>query len=72
MVCRDAYTNKAKEVNPLVIETEEEGKLYALGERKYNLLSKTKLELMKCRYEGKAPISRPSFPCSRSANFGRG
>jgi len=35
MVCRDAHTNKAKEVNPLVIGTEEEGKLYALGERMY-------------------------------------
>jgi len=33
MVCRDANTHKAREVNPLIIATPEERTLYAMGER---------------------------------------
>jgi len=33
MVCRDAKTHRAKEVNPLVLQTPEERSLYALGEQ---------------------------------------
>lgn len=32
MVCRDAYTHKARQVNPLVISTPDEKALYAMGE----------------------------------------
>lgn len=48
MVCRDARTNRAKEVHPLVAATPEEKKLFALGERmsfflSYSLSSKRSL-----------------------------
>ena len=33
MVCRDANTHKAREVNPLIIATSEERTLYDMGER---------------------------------------
>lgn len=32
MVCRDARTHKAREVNPLTLETQEEKTLFALGQ----------------------------------------
>ena len=35
MVCRDARTNRAKEVHPLVTSTPEEKRLFALGERMF-------------------------------------
>lgn len=34
MVCRDASTKKARQVNPLMYNTPEEKALYDLGERK--------------------------------------
>ena len=33
MVCRDARTHRAREVNSLILSTDEERELYALGER---------------------------------------
>ena len=33
MVCRNASTYGAREVNPLIVSTDEERELYALGER---------------------------------------
>jgi len=33
MVCRNASTHRAREVNPLIVSTDEEQELYALGER---------------------------------------
>ena len=33
MVCRNASTHHAREVNPLIVSTDEEQELYALGER---------------------------------------
>jgi len=35
MVCRDARTNRAREVHPLVATTPEEKRLFALGERMF-------------------------------------
>ena len=34
MVCMDANTRKSRAVNPLVLETEEEKAIYAMGEGK--------------------------------------
>lgn len=38
MVCRDANTHRAREVNPLVRSTPEEHSLYAIGERAFPFL----------------------------------
>lgn len=35
MVCRDANTHRAREVNPLVISTPQERALHRMGEREY-------------------------------------
>lgn len=32
MVCRDAFTQRAREVNPLIVSTPEEKALHAMGE----------------------------------------
>lgn len=60
MVCRDARTHKARKVNPLVLDTEEEKDLFSLGESKpfCNFIeSPTFLAFLQCTKTENVPMA---------------
>ena len=73
MVCRDANTHKAREVNPLIIATSEERTLYAMGERMSIIQwSPPSQGLIDChRNEMPPPVCRPPFLVACAPEFSR-
>lgn len=74
MVCRDANTHRAREVNPLIISTLEEKALYAMGE---GLLAPSACACFSLlhyfsqpRHEATTTDSSPSLAVSRAPKLG--
>jgi hypothetical protein len=69
MVCRDASTKKARQVNPLMYNTPEEKSLYDLGERKVDFVPCMILLILNVRDEAKATASGIEIIIESSTEF---
>lgn len=72
MVCRDARTNRAREVHPLVATTLEEKRLFALGERMFSFILKYFTAKIPNRHEKSPPHYRLQISRQSPSNLCRG